>query len=133
MTAQKSEFDQRGIAVLVISFASVSTVSRYQERHRWPFAVLTDPERTSYRAFGLGRFSRARVFSLSTLLLYMRLLRKGIKREPYGGEDVYQSGGDFLLDRNGNLLYAHRSQDPADRPTVATLLSEIDRVKSAWS
>lgn len=63
----------------------------------------------------------------------MRLLRKGIKREPYGGEDVYQSGGDFLLDRNGNLLYAHRSQDPADRPTVATLLSEIDRVKSASS
>ena len=133
MTAQKSEFDQRGIAVLVISFASVSTVSRYQERHRWPFAVLTDPERTSYRAFGLGRFSRARVFSLSTLLLYMRLLRKGIKREPYGGEDVYQSGGDFLLDQSGKVLWSFKSKDPTRRPSVDEMLKAVGEVPAPQS
>jgi hypothetical protein len=56
------------------------------------------------------------------------LLREGKKREDYGKDDIYQSGGDFLIDRDGNVLFAHRSRDPADRPTAAELLEIIDRM-----
>jgi len=44
------------------------------------------------------------------------------------GRRYYQSGGDFLVDRSGNILFAHRSQDPADRPAAAKLLEAIDRL-----
>ncbi len=80
-------------------------------------------------AFELKRFSWFRVFSPPVLKLYFKLWRRGLKQEPYGGEDIYQSGGDFLLDSRGNVLYAYRSRDPADRPTPQTLLREIDRVQ----
>lgn len=79
----------------------------------------------------LRRLSWLRVFSRATLKLYWKLLREGMKREHYGKDDIYQSGGDFLLDREGNLLFAHRSQDPADRPAAAKLLEAIDSIARA--
>jgi peroxiredoxin len=124
----KSEFDRRGVSVVVVSFAEPTKLVHYQELHRWPFAIFADPERKAYRAFDLQRLSLFRVFSPATLKRYLQLLFKGMKREPYGGEDIYQSGGDFLLDRRGNVLFAHRSQDPADRPQAARLVVEIDRL-----
>ena len=78
-------------------------------------------------SFRVKRLSWFRVFSLSTLRLYFRLLREGKKFQNYGKDDYYQAGGDFLVDRKGNILFAHRSQDPADRPPIEKLLEAIDR------
>ena len=104
---------------------------RYQELHQWPFAILADPDRRAYEAFALPRLSWRQVFSPATLKLYFRLLRQGKKRQVYGREDLRQAGGDFLIDRAGSILLAHRSRDPADRPTPEQLLREIDRIREA--
>jgi predicted dithiol-disulfide oxidoreductase (DUF899 family) len=125
----KAEFDRRDVAIVVVSFAAPAMLSRYQAQRQWPFTILADPQREAYRAFALKRFSGRQVFSPATLMRYWQLMRKGMKREPHSGDDIYQSGGDFLLDRDGNILYAHRSRDPADRPPPAVLLQAIDRVK----
>ena len=90
--------------------------------------MLADPERRAYQAFALKRLSWFQVFSPAALRLYWKLLRGGMKPEHYDGDDIYQSGGDFLIDGNGNILFAHRSQDPADRPSAVKLLQAIDRV-----
>jgi len=127
----KSEFDRRGISVVVVSFAEPAKLVHYQEHRRWPFTILADPERVAYHAFTLGRLAWYRVFSPATLKLYWNLRRKGMKQDAYVGDDIFQAGGDFLLDRSGKILYAHRSKDPADRPSVAVLLREIGRVRSA--
>ena len=127
MRAFKSEFDRRGVSIAVISFAEPKSLIQYQEHVHWPFTVLADPERKAYHAFGLERLSWHRVFSLATLKLYLKLYRKGLVRQNYGKQDIYQAGGDFLVDRGGNIRFAHRSEDPADRPSVATLLKAIDR------
>jgi peroxiredoxin len=123
----KSEFDRRGVSIAVVSFAEPAKLIHYQEQHRWPFTILADPGRQAYQAFALKRLSWFRVFSPATLKLYFRLLREGMTREDYGKEDIYQAGGDFLLDREGNVLFEHRSQDPADRPPAEMLLREFDR------
>lgn len=127
MKAFKDELDRRGVAIVVVSFAEPARLAPYQEHHQWPFVMLADPKRTAYQAFALKRLSLLRVFSLSTLRLYFRLLREGKKLQNYGKDDYYQAGGDFLVDRKGNILFAHRSQDPADRPPVEKLLEAIDR------
>jgi peroxiredoxin len=129
----KVEFDRRNVSIVVVSFADPAKLVRYQKQHQWPFTILADPQRTAYRAFNLKSLSWFQVFSLATLLSYLKFFREGMKRENYGKEDIHQSGGDFLLDREGNILFAHHSQDPADRPAGSTLLSEIDRVLSARS
>jgi peroxiredoxin len=128
VASHKNAFDQRSVSVAVVSFAEPAKLTRYQEQHRWPFMILADPKRQAYQRFALRRLSLGRVFSLATLKLYFKLLREGMRRKDYGGEDIYQGGGDFLLDREGNILFAHRSQNPADRPSIETLLREIDRI-----
>jgi len=90
--------------------------------------MLADPERKAYEAFALKRLSWFQVFSPAALMLYLKLLRSGMKQAGYEGDDIYQSGGDFLIDRKGNILFAHRSQDPADRPAVARLIMAIDHI-----
>jgi len=130
VSAHKSEFDRRGVRLLGVSFEEPSKLLDYQERHRWPFPVLADPERKAYQSFALPKLKLWRVFSPSTLKFYRQLIRRGIKRERYDGADIFQSGGDFLLDRDGKILFSHRSKDPADRPTVAELLQQIDRLRS---
>ena len=128
VASQKEDFERRGVSVVVVSFAEPAKLVRYQEQHRWPFVIFADPKRQAYKGFALRRLTLLRVFSLATLKLYFRLLRQGMSRKDYGREDIYQAGGDFLLDRAGNILFAHRSQNPADRPSVETLLREIDRI-----
>jgi hypothetical protein len=127
----KSEFDRRGVSVVIISFAEPMRLVSYQEQHRWPFTILADPQREVYEAFELKPLSWFRVFSPSVLNLYFKLWRRGLKQEAYRGEDIYQSGGDFLLDHTGKVLYAYCGRSPADRPTPQKLLQEIDRVQSA--
>lgn len=129
MQSLKHEFDRRGVTIVVASFAEPAKLIHYQERHRWPFTVLADPKRIAYRAFLLNRLSWFRVFSPATLKLYWTLRRKGMKQDAYAGDDIYQAGGDFLLDRDGNILFAHRSQDPSDRPSASRLLEVIDQLK----
>ena len=113
-----------------------SSSSRLPNRSGWrlikniitgPLSYLPIQSALAYQAFALKRLSWLRVFSPSTLRLYFRLLREGKKFQNYGKDDYYQAGGDFLIDREGNILFAHRSRDPADRPPIEKLLEAIDR------
>ena len=63
-------------------------------------------------------------------MLYVRLLREGKKSQNYGKDDYYQAGGDFLVNREGHVLFAHRSRDPADRPALEKLFEGIDHTSS---
>jgi len=125
---RRADFDKRSITIIVVSFAEPTKLVVYQRYHNWPFLMLADPSRRAYKAFALPRLSLFRVFSFSTLRLYWKLLRDGWKQQSYGKDDYYQAGGDFLIDGEGNMLFAHRSQDPADRPSGAKLLNVIDGV-----
>lgn len=130
MRERHGEFGRRGVAVAVVSFADPLKLAQYQQRHQWPFIMLADPERQAYNAFALKRLSWFQVFSPAALKLYWKLLRGGMRQERYKGDDIYQSGGDFLLDREGSIRFAHRSQNPADRPASAQLLMVMDRIQS---
>ena len=128
MRSSKAEFDRRDVAIIVISFAEPAKLIRYQQYHNWPFAILADPGRTAYQGLNLTRLSLFRVFSPSTLRSYFKLFRGGARVQHYGKDDYYQAGGDFLIDRDGNVLFAHRSSEPSDRPAATRLLDAIDAI-----
>ncbi len=132
MQSIKNTLNEWGVAVVVISFAEPRRLVTYQEHHQWPFVLLADPDLSTYRHFNLKRLSWFRVFSPSTLRLYFRLLRGGKKIQNYGKDDYFQAGGDFLVDRKGTVLFAHRSQDPSDRPSVQRLLEEINKIRERY-
>lgn len=125
MSAIREQLAERGVAVVVCSFAEPQKLKRYQEHFQWPFALVADPNRTVYRAMGLGSLSWRQLLAWRSLKLYLRLICKGRKVRGPDGADVHQGGGDFLIDRDGVLLFAHRSEEPADRPTNEQLLAAV--------
>ncbi|MEZ5102754.1 MAG: AhpC/TSA family protein [Thermoleophilia bacterium] len=92
-----------------------------------PYPVLTDPARSSYRAWGLGRGSVAGIWlDPRVWARYARLLARGERlRAP--GSDTLQLGGDFVVDAAGRITYA-RPQERDDRPPVSQLVRALGEV-----
>ena len=99
-------------------------LARYLESRPSPIPIFADPERKVYAALGLGRTSWSRLLRPGVVWRYLGLVVRGAKvRRVPEGEDALQTGGDFLIDRQGTILWAYRSADPTDRPSVGELLA----------
>lgn len=109
--------------VVTISFSSAMGARAWLEETGAACPLLLDPERTAYRAYGLGH-SLLRSWQPKVLVRYAQLLLSGREWRGIQGDSA-QLGGDFIIDANGIIRYAYRSQDPTDRPTADELLSVI--------
>lgn len=92
-----------------------------------PFPLLLDPEKLAYQRWGMGRTNlMGAMLSPSLNLRYAKLLLKG---ERFLGlaPDMYQLGGDFVLDRQGRIAFAYTMRNNGDRAAVATLLQELNK------
>jgi hypothetical protein len=117
-----------GVGVLAVSQAKPPVLAMFLRSNPQPFPVVCDPDRSAYQAFGLERTSWLSFLKPRELGGYLRLIFRGGKvRKPYPGEDVLQLGGDFLLDRSGRVVFAHRSKTATDRPTIDALLAAVPR------
>jgi hypothetical protein len=118
------EFRELGVGVVAVSMSRPEGIARYLAERPLPFPLLADPDRQAYAAFGLERTTWARIARPGVLWRYARLVagRAKVRRVPEG-EDPLQTGGDFLVDADRRLLWAHTSPDPTDRPAVHDLLA----------
>jgi hypothetical protein len=120
------EIRRLGAEVLVVTQARPELLAAFVRELVLPFPAVADPTRAAYRAFGLERTTWRRTLRPGVLWHYLRLVLRGWRpRRPVPGEDVWQLGGDFVLDGEGRLVYAYRSAEPTDRPTVAQLLRAV--------
>jgi hypothetical protein len=120
---------QLGGEVLVVSFSPPNRVAAYVARYPLLFPVVADPTRTAYRRFELGRTSWWRMLAPGFVIRYLGLILRGRRpRPPDEEEDIWQLGGDFLLDGQRRLKYAYRSGDPADRPAAEELVQAVRAV-----
>ena len=126
------EIKALGGDVLVVSFASPAQIAAHLAMMPQPFPVVSDPERKAYAAFALGKTRMLTFLRLDVLWHYLRLMFRGwIPKSPQEGADLWQLGGDFVLDRAGCLVYAHPSGDAVDRPNSAELLEAMRRAGTA--
>ena len=119
----KPQFRELDTTILVISFDDSFFAQQWHAETDECFQLLVDPEREAYQAYGLQKSLR-RSWNVKTVVRYVQLMRDG---QPWRGiqGDSTQLGGDFLIDARGVLRLAYRSQDPTDRPSVATLLDTL--------
>ena len=91
------------------------------------FPVAYDPERGSYREWGLGRAPWWKIWlDPKVWTAYARLIASG-QRMRGGGSDPLQLGGDFVIAADGTVAYA-RPQSRDDRPPVGELLAVVSRL-----
>jgi hypothetical protein len=116
-----------GLQVLVISFGNPEAIEGFRKRLGLPFPVASDPEQRAYRDYGIGKTSFRGVWGPRVLWKYLKLMLRGEKlQHDTETRDVYQLGGDFLLDADGKVLFAHVSRSPVDRPEVRRILDALE-------
>jgi len=124
------DFRLRGAGALAVTPSRPEALKVFLAESAYPFPVVADPTRAAYRAFGLGRTSWWRLFSPGVLWRYLRLMWRGTKlRRAEEGEDLLQLGGDFVLDGDGRLVFAHPSREPTDRPGLDRLLGAVEQAR----
>lgn len=125
---QQEDLERLNAQVLVISFSTAALARGWLRETGAPFPLLLDPERRVYRVYGLES-SVLRVWSPKVLWHYVRLMRAGRRLRPIQG-DPHQLGGDFIVDRDGIIRLAYRSDDPTDRPPVQMLLEVLREIEA---
>ncbi len=112
--------------IALITFSDPDVLGAYQESHDLPFPILTDRDRSVYRAFGLGRGSFGRVWGWKAVRRYAEIVKDrgfGELRRPT--EDTRQLGGDFVIAPDGTLAWGFWSEGPDDRPSVDELIAQV--------
>lgn len=122
MSDRRHDFDT--VSIAVITFAQPDELAPHRHRLELPFPLLADPERRTYRQFGLERGSFGEIWNRGTLRLYLELMKRGRRlRRPR--HDPQQLGGNFVVGPDGRLRAAFRPRSPDDRPSVDELLAAI--------
>uniref|UniRef100_A0A673BAS7 Uncharacterized protein n=1 Tax=Sphaeramia orbicularis TaxID=375764 RepID=A0A673BAS7_9TELE len=123
---QKSRsLDAHSVEVVIISFGCREGASHWLEETGFQYDMLLDSDRELYTAFGLGASVR-KVLNFSNMLLYAEYVMDHMEFPrglPSIQDDMFQLGGDFVLDEYGTVLFSHRCHSPIDRPTVDHILS----------
>jgi alkyl-hydroperoxide reductase/thiol specific antioxidant family protein len=90
-----------------------------------PWPVLIDHDRAAYWRWGLRRASRRQLARLDWIRGYARMLLRG-DRLSRPGRDVLQLGGDFVIDREGVVVFAHAQSSFDDRPPAGLLVRALE-------
>lgn len=130
MVAAREELADRGCSIIAVVQAKPQILSRYLSRPRWDVPFVSDPDRQAYRAFGLERTGWLTFLNPIVIGKYLLgMLRGYAAKAPYAGEDVLQLGGDFIVDRQGRLVFSYPSSNPTDRPGLKSILKALDAAR----
>ncbi|GLD47761.1 uncharacterized protein AKAME5_000186000 [Lates japonicus] len=117
--------DAHSVEVVVVSFGCQEGALHWLQETGCQYDMLLDPERKIYTAFGLGA-SLKKVLNFNNMLLYAEYVADNMEFPrglPSIQDDMFQLGGDFVLDEHGRVLFSHCCQSPIDRPSVEDILS----------
>ena len=110
--------------VMAVTFQSGEVVDEYVRQSGWPWPFLVDPDRELYNAYAMHRGSLWAVLGPQSWWGYLKLMLKGrAVKSPAG--DVFQLGGDVLIDPLGTLRLHHVTRIPVDRPEIESILGIV--------
>ncbi len=121
----RRELEATGAEIVALTFEAPEHARSYLEETGWPWPMLMDRDRRVYRAYGLIQGSTWSVLGPHLWPGYVKLMFSKAARVKKPHDDVYQLGGNFVIDGNGRIVLAHRSRNPLDRPPVEALVKAL--------
>ena len=110
--------------IVLVTFEAGYLAQKYVDDTSLPWPLLVDDTRETYRNYGMLSASFWDVWRPKTWWVYLGEIVKGKKIVKSGG-DIYQRGGDVLIDPGGTVRLHHVGVGPGDRPAVEALLNRI--------
>ncbi|MDP9069242.1 MAG: hypothetical protein M3N53_12980 [Actinomycetota bacterium] len=124
MAGHADELESRGIGVLVIGFDELEALDDMKQRLSSPFTFLRDESRAGYIALGLGRAGVLRTYLHPDVLRpYARFALQRELPKLRRRQDRRQLGGDFVVRRDGQVVFAHPERGPEDRVPVGAIVA----------
>ena len=114
MINRQKKIESLGAKVLVVAYDEPSLLSaKMLHDVALPFPLLLDRTRVTYARWGMGRTGlTGAMLSPSLNWRYLKLLVKGERFLGFA-PDMFQLGGDFLVDKQGTLAFAYRMRNTA--------------------
>lgn len=128
----RERIEEAGLGIAVITQGIPETTALFAEEFAPGLLMLSDPERESYRAYGLERGTLFETFLNWKVIQAVRKSRKkGYAVEPPPeGQDAMQMSGTFIIGRNGRILLPFYYDNIADHPSLDLLLSGV--LSTGW-
>ncbi len=124
MRQHSNEIDELGVKVCVVTFESEFFVSAYIRETDVPWPFLMDKDRQLYTAYDMLQGRASDILGLRSWWAYAKLMLRGRRLRRSEG-DIYQLGGDVLVDPEGIIRLRHVGRGPADRPEVSDILDIV--------
>ena len=121
----------RGAQVVAIGQGTGGEAARVCARLGVTYPCLGDPEKVSYRAYGLRR-GGWREIVVDPIRAGNRAIRAGCRVSLRGAfmrhSDWFQLPGVAVIDRAGIVRYLHRALHSGDLPRVETVVAALARI-----
>ena len=116
-----------GLGIAIVSQGTPESAALFAAEFAPGLLVLSDPERTAYRAYGLERGTLFETFlNLKVIKAVRNARKKGYHVEPPPeGQDAMQMSGTFIIGTDGRVLLPYYYDNIADHPALDLLLSGV--------
>jgi hypothetical protein len=122
---QREELEKRGIEVVAVTFEPPPQAQVFLSKTEADWPLLVDTQRRLYRAYGLQQAGFWDIWGPRTWLVYLRELLRGTVPAPSQG-DIWQRGGDLLIDADGIIRFHFVGAGPADRPSLQDIIAAYE-------
>ncbi|MEJ5170083.1 MAG: peroxiredoxin-like family protein [Fimbriimonadales bacterium] len=115
--------------IYLVAMADAETGRQFLRGHPTPHAMICDPERHLFQAFGLERGTLGQLLGPKVWARGAKAFAAGYRQgRPLG--DPAQLPGSFVLDQNARIVWSHLAKHAADT-TEPSVLSAMLRAQSA--
>ena len=128
---QYQSFKDINATVVAITFSSPAEALKLSQELKLPFSLVSDSQKEAYKIFELGSARLKDFLSPKVLWKFMgRIITGWLPSLGYSKEDLFQLGGDFVVDAKGEVVFGFKSSSPADRPTIQFLLDQLQKAQA---
>ena len=121
MRDHEAEFNRLNVKIVVVTFENDYFARSYVAESGLSWPLLIDESRETYKSYGMLSASFWDIWGPKSWWAYLKLILKGERLRKSEG-DIYQRGGDVLIDPAGIVRLHHIGKGPADRPAVESIL-----------
>lgn len=119
-----STMGDSNIELIVVVDGTQTRIENFVKRNNIPFHLVGDKEKKIYKLYGLSSGTFAQVVSPSVLKSSIRATFKGHIHGRFEG-DEFQLPGDFIVDGDGKIVFAHYGTNIADSIKAEVLMKKL--------
>ncbi|CAN5381467.1 hypothetical protein BH09ACT4_BH09ACT4_04320 [soil metagenome] len=128
LVAEWSQYQDAGLNPVIISQGEPERAAAYRAKHALPAPVLSDPDHTAYRAYGVGHWPVERVLFDAPERMWTHSREEGEKflanRREQGRppvDDPWRAAAEFVVGTNGLVRLTYYYQHCEDFPDARVL------------